>query len=173
MRFNVKTVGCHPHWLCEYVLTSKPWVATHTGLKGGLSPPPLRIPGSFTARCRSRAIFQRLRLLPQTPPLRGPLISGSDPLGKNTLAVSHRSFDVVLSAAKGYVNRIIFSSPRSGKRKAKPNTSFDFKNASGRAQKSRRRERWKTARQFARVVTRPEGNAKRRDFAAITQAAET
>jgi hypothetical protein len=34
-------------------------------------------------------------------------------------------------------------------------------------------ERWKTARLFARVVTRTEGTAQRRDFAAIAAAPET
>ncbi|MDH2898941.1 hypothetical protein, partial [Rahnella variigena] len=34
-------------------------------------------------------------------------------------------------------------------------------------------ERWKTARLFARVVTRTEGTAERRDFAAIAMAYET
>ncbi len=42
-------------------------LAAQTGLKGGLSPPPLRIPGSFTARYRSRAMFQGLPVLPQNP----------------------------------------------------------------------------------------------------------
>ena len=45
--------------------------------------------------------------------------------------------------------------------------------ASGRTQKSRRREWWKTARLFARVVTRAEGTAQRRDFAAIGGVSET
>ena len=97
-----------------------------------------------------------------------------EPARKNTLAVSHRSFDVVLSAAKGYVKQMFFSYPCDVEG-GKPNQThrFDFKNAIGRAQKSRRRERWKTARIFARVVTRPEGTAQRRDFAAIAGAPET
>ncbi|THD39467.1 hypothetical protein ERD95_26375, partial [Enterobacteriaceae bacterium ML5] len=40
---------------------SKPWVATHTGLKRRLSPRLLRISGSFTARYRSLAMFQVAR----------------------------------------------------------------------------------------------------------------
>ncbi|WP_162997816.1 hypothetical protein [Rahnella sp. Larv3_ips] len=115
-------------------------------------------------------MFQTLRLLPQTPPLRGTLISGSNPLGKN-LAVSHRSFDVVLSAANGFFKvktmcLILLSSFHiAGAEK------YLFYIAFGRAQKSRWREWWKTARLFARVVTRAEGTAQRRDFAAIAGAA--
>jgi len=79
-----------------------------------------------------------------------------------------------LSAAKGYVKRRFFSSPCDVKGGKQNQTHrFDFKNASGRAQKSRRREWWKTARVFARVVTRAEGTAQRRDFAAIGGVSET
>ncbi|MBF7995667.1 hypothetical protein IV435_14170 [Rahnella sp. SAP-29] len=45
----------------------KPWVATQTGFKERLSPRPLKIPGSFTARYRLLAMFQQPHLLPQNP----------------------------------------------------------------------------------------------------------
>ena len=152
---------------------SRPWVATHTGLRGGLSPPPLRTPGSFhcalsLAGCVSGA-----------PPIAANAAAARSshfrfgPARKKNLAVSHRSFDVVLSAARGFFKvktmcLILLSSFHiAGAEK------YLFCIAFGRAQKSRRREWWKTARLFARVVTRPEGTAQRRDFAAITVAPET
>ncbi len=103
---------------------SRPWVATHTGLRGGLSPPPLRTPGSFhcalpLAGCVSGA-----------PPIAANAAAARSshfrfgPARKNTLAVSHRSFDVVLSAARGYVKRRFSPPPAKWdeKNKAKPNT---------------------------------------------------
>ncbi|MFO6298045.1 hypothetical protein [Rahnella selenatireducens] len=63
-------------------LGSGAWVATQTGLKERLSPRPLRIPGSFTARYRWLALFQQRWLVPQTPPLRGTFASGSNLLEK-------------------------------------------------------------------------------------------
>ncbi|MBV6819690.1 hypothetical protein KWG64_17240 [Rahnella sp. PD12R] len=53
---KVKTLGA---------LSSKPWVATQTGFKGRLSPHPLKIPGSLTARYRWLAMFQLPPLLPR------------------------------------------------------------------------------------------------------------
>ena len=152
---------------------SRPWVATHTGLRGGLSPPPLRTPGSF------HCALPLAGYIPAAPAIAANAAAARSshfrfgPARKNTLAVSHRSFDVVLSAARGYVKRRFFSSPAMWKEESRTEHRFDFKNAIGRAQKSRRREWWKTARLFARVVTRPEGTAERRDFAAIAGAPET
>jgi hypothetical protein len=42
----------------------------------------LDFPTLFQHALRSLAMFQQLRLVPQTPPLRGALISGSNRLGK-------------------------------------------------------------------------------------------
>jgi len=71
---------------------SRPWVrrpnwqnlglAAQTGPKGALTRAPSGHPRFLTARYRSLAIFQRLRLVPQTPPLRGTLISDSNLLEK-------------------------------------------------------------------------------------------
>jgi len=75
------------------------WVATQTGLfkvkvkvkvvgvgphrlGGGLSPPPPRPPGSFTARYRSRLCFRKHGDSRKIPPLRGALPSGYNPRKK-------------------------------------------------------------------------------------------
>jgi hypothetical protein len=79
-------------------------LAAQTGPKGALTRAPSGHPRFLTARYRSLAIFQRLRLVPQTPPLRGTLISDSNLLEK-ILAVSHHSFDVVLKAARDFLVR--------------------------------------------------------------------
>jgi hypothetical protein len=66
-----KSVGCHPNWPQgqdpKLALRLRPWAATQTGLKGGLSPPPLRIPGSLKHVPCIPALFQKLLLLPQNP----------------------------------------------------------------------------------------------------------
>ena len=99
-------------------LRSRPWVATHTGLKGGLSPPPLRIPGSF------HCALPLAGYIPAAPAIAANAAAARSshfrfgPARKNTLAVSHRSFDVVLSAARGYVKRrFLFSSCEVGREK--------------------------------------------------------
>jgi len=70
--FKIKTVGSPP-------IPTKPWVATQTGLKGRLSPHPLRIPGSFTARFARWLCFSNHRDRLEILPLRGTFISGLQP----------------------------------------------------------------------------------------------
>ncbi|MBU9818728.1 hypothetical protein J1782_02340 [Rahnella sp. BCC 1045] len=84
-----KTLGCHPN---RQNLGLPPKLASgqnqdlglaaQTGPKGALTRAPSGHPRFLTARYRSLAIFQRLRLVPQTPPLRGTLISDSNLLEK-------------------------------------------------------------------------------------------
>ncbi|NGX86415.1 hypothetical protein GW579_04835 [Rahnella sp. Lac-M11] len=50
--------------------------------KGESAFPLLDFPTLFQHALRSLAMFQQLRLVPQTPPLRGTLTSGSNLLGK-------------------------------------------------------------------------------------------
>jgi hypothetical protein len=72
---NCKTLGCHPN-------PQDLGLAAQTGPKGALTRAPSGHPRFSTARCRSLAMFQQLRLVPQTPPLRGTFASGSNLLGK-------------------------------------------------------------------------------------------
>ena len=73
-------------------------------LGGGLSPPPPRPPGSFTARCRSLAMFQHPPLLPQNPAAAQSPPVGFQPAQKNA-RFSTTPPARFLSAAGGFLGR--------------------------------------------------------------------
>ncbi|MBV6819482.1 hypothetical protein KWG64_16195 [Rahnella sp. PD12R] len=84
--------------------SSRPWVATQTGFKERLSPRPLKIPGSFTARYRSLAIFQQLRLLPQNPAAARFLPVGLQTARKDT-RFSTSPFSVIFESGHSFLIR--------------------------------------------------------------------
>jgi len=72
----------------------------------------------------------------------------------------------------GYVNQKIKRRKKKEERRKKHGLILNLKKPRPHS-KIPPEEKWKTARLFARVVTRTEGTATRRGFAAITMAPET
>ena len=148
-KFKFKVVGVGPH-----------------RLGGGLSPPPPRPPGSFTARCRSLAMFQHPPLLPQNPAAAQSPPVGFQPAQKKR-AVFHHSFGVIFERGGGFLGRNL--------------TLFDFlKISSGQEFSGRHlifsdwfflRVRWRAQKsgrpgvRDAGLESRGEGTAQRQDFA--------
>gem|GEM_PF-4426308 len=129
----------------------------------------------YNTRCRSLAMFQQPQLLPRKLAAARYLHFGLRAFrSRNTHSASF------LKAAGGFFTLLqwfglLLPLRRGrGRSKSKP-ASINLLNyiASGRFQKSRQSERWKTAYLFARFVIRVEGTAQRRDFAAIAVAPET
>ena len=88
MRFNVKVVGCHPH---------RP--------QGGLIAAPLKNPRLFHCALPLAGYIPAAQAIAANAAATRSSHFRFGPARKNTLAVSHRSFDVVLSAAKGFLKR--------------------------------------------------------------------
>ena len=166
-------MGCHPHGLKVKFKFKVVGVGPHRLGGRPIAAAPQDPPGSFHFALPLAGYIPAATAIAANAAAARSSHFRFGPARKKNLAVSHRSFDVVLSAARGFFKvktmcLILLSSFHiAGAEK------YLFCIAFGRAQKSRRREWWKTARLFARVVTRPEGTAQRRDFAAITVAPET
>jgi len=135
-------------------------------LGGGLSPPPPRPPGSFTARCRSLAMFQHPPLLPQNPAAAQSPPVGFQPAQKNA-RFSTTPPARFLSAAGGFLGRnlTLFDSLKikSGQEFSGRHLIFSdwfFLRVRWRAQKSGR-----PGVRDAGLESRGEGTAQRQDFA--------
>jgi len=74
---------------------SRPWAAAQTGFKGGLSTPPLRIPGSFLLRAVAGTmdLLWHIGVWRKMSSLRDPRISGFEP------TVLNHSFGAIFERA--------------------------------------------------------------------------